>query len=100
MTTVHNLVTGVVPDVITVIACLGAAVFFTAGTVGLLRFPDLRSRLHALAKADSLGLGFVALAVMAQADTMAGAAKVLLVWLLALVTAATAAYMLATEDGE
>ena len=28
--------------------------FYTAGTVGLLRFPDQRSRVHALSKADNL----------------------------------------------
>ena len=33
--------------------------FYTAGTVGLLRFPDQRSRVHALSKADNLGLGLV-----------------------------------------
>ncbi len=32
--------------------------FFTAGTIGLVRLPDLHSRLHALTKADNVGLGF------------------------------------------
>ncbi|WBL20227.1 cation:proton antiporter [Citricoccus sp. NR2] len=88
----------VLADAVTVLAALGAAVFFTAGTVGLLRFPDLRSRLHALTKADSLGLGFAALAVMVQMDTVAAVLKVLLVWLLALATAATAATLLSRDD--
>ena len=34
-----------------------------AGTVGLLRFPDPLSRLHALTKADNLGLGLIVLAI-------------------------------------
>ena len=39
-------------------ALIGAGVFFfLAGTVGLLRFPDSLTRLHALTKADNLGLG-------------------------------------------
>lgn len=38
-------------------------VFFTAGTIGLIRFPDTRSRLHALTKADNLGLSLVLLGV-------------------------------------
>jgi multicomponent Na+:H+ antiporter subunit G len=39
------------------IAAIGAGVFFfLAGTVGLVRFPDPLSRLHALTKADNLGL--------------------------------------------
>lgn len=88
----------ILSDAVTVIATLGAAVFFTAGTVGLLRFPDLGSRLHALAKADSLGLGFVGLAVMVQVDSVGATAKVALVWLLALATAATAANLLTSEE--
>lgn len=43
-----------------VLMALGA-VFFLAGTVGMLRFPDAVSRLHALTKADGLGLVLVAL---------------------------------------
>ncbi|WP_246179865.1 cation:proton antiporter [Kocuria coralli] len=85
-------------DIVTVLAGLAGAGFFTAGTLGLLRFPDLRSRLHALAKADSLGLGFVSLAVLVQADSAGTAAKVVLVWLLALAAAATSAYLLAGEE--
>jgi multicomponent Na+:H+ antiporter subunit G len=39
------------------IAAIGAGtLFFFAGTVGLLRFPDALTRLHALTKADNLGL--------------------------------------------
>ena len=39
----------------TLIAVSSGAFFFLAGTVGLLRFPDLLTRLHALTKADNLG---------------------------------------------
>jgi multisubunit Na+/H+ antiporter MnhG subunit len=43
-------------------ACLlvGAA-FFLAGTAGRLRFPDLHTRLHVLAKVDNVALGFTVL---------------------------------------
>lgn len=44
--------------------------FYFAGTVGLLRFPDIYTRLHALAKADNLGLAL-------QADSLAQALKLL-----------------------
>ena len=40
---------------------MAGAVFFLAGTVGLLRFPDFYTRLHVLTKADNLGLGLVVL---------------------------------------
>ena len=43
-------------DVFTILATATGAFFFLAGSVGLLRFPDLFSRLHALTKADNLAL--------------------------------------------
>ncbi|MEV0693645.1 monovalent cation/H(+) antiporter subunit G [Streptomyces sp. NPDC050388] len=45
-----------VPDVITAILLPAGAVFCLLGSVGLLRFPDIGSRLHAAAKAQTLGL--------------------------------------------
>ena len=44
-------------DVLTALLLAAALFFFVAGTIGLLRFPDLYSRLHALTKADNAGLG-------------------------------------------
>jgi multicomponent Na+:H+ antiporter subunit G len=42
----------------TVTLWLGAF-FFIAGSIGLVRFPDLPSRLHAITKADTVGLLFI-----------------------------------------
>jgi multicomponent Na+:H+ antiporter subunit G len=71
------------------------ALFFLAGTVGLLRFPDVYTRLHALTKADNLGLGLVILGLMLQTPSWAAVAKLLLIWLLALLASATACHLLA-----
>lgn len=73
---------------------VGAAFFF-AGTVGLLRFPDVYTRLHALAKVDNLGLGFMALGLMTRVEHPAAAVKLALVWLLALFASATLSYLIA-----
>ncbi len=53
-------------DALTIITVSAGAFFFLAGTVGLLRFPDALSRLHALTKADNLGLGLVVLGLLFQ----------------------------------
>ena len=82
-------------DVLTVCAVLIGAFFFLAGTVGLLRFPDSLTRLHALAKADSLGLGLIAMGLMIHAESIAAALKVLAVWLLTLLASATVAQLIA-----
>jgi multicomponent Na+:H+ antiporter subunit G len=84
-----------ISDVIVVILLMAGCVFFAAGTVGLLRFPDLDSRLHALTKADNLGLGFVAAGLIVHAADPAVAVKLVLIWALALVAAATSAHLLA-----
>ena len=52
-------------DIVTITAVSAGAFFFLAGTVGLLRFPDPLTRLHALTKADNLGLGLVVLGTAA-----------------------------------
>jgi multicomponent Na+:H+ antiporter subunit G len=85
-------------DAITVVAALVGALFFTAGTIGLIRLPDLRSRLHALAKADTLGLGFVILALIPQAGSPGAMAKLSLIWVLALAATATSAHLLAARE--
>jgi multicomponent Na+:H+ antiporter subunit G len=72
------------------IAVIGAgAFFFFAGTVGLLRFPDSLTRLHALAKADNLGLGLVALGLIPRADSPLAALKLIVIWALVLLSSAS-----------
>lgn len=75
---------------------LGAG-FFLAGTVGLLRFPDVYARLHAVTKADNLGLGFITAGLAVQADSLVLACKLLLVWPLTLVASASMSYAIAAR---
>ncbi|MFS8086630.1 MAG: monovalent cation/H(+) antiporter subunit G [Acidobacteriota bacterium] len=74
---------------------LVGAFFFFAGTVGLLRFPDVYSRLHALAKADNLGLGCILLGLALQADSIAAALKLLLIWPLVMAASAGISFAIA-----
>ena len=82
-------------DIFSVLAISGGAFFFLAGTVGLLRFPDALTRLHALTKADNLGLGLVVLGLLPRADGALGALKLIVVWLLVLVAGATVSQLIA-----
>jgi len=79
---------------ITVVLALTGAFFFLAGTVGLLRFPDTLCRLHALTKADNLGLGFIALSVALQSGSLAVAGKLFTIWLLAMLAGTTNCYLM------
>lgn len=73
---------------------IGAGVFFfIAGTVGLLRFPDTLSRLHALTKADNLGIGLIVLGLLPLATDALAALKLILVWVLVLLASSTVAQL-------
>ncbi len=80
----------------------GGLLFFFAGSVGLLRFPDTLSRLHALTKADTLGLGLglVVAGLAVRATSLLEVAQMLLIWLLVLASGATACQLLARQAGE
>jgi multicomponent Na+:H+ antiporter subunit G len=82
-------------DLLATAALVAGCAFYLAGTLGLLRFPDARSRLHALTKADNLGLGLVLLGTAVHLWSAPVAAKLLLTWLLALLAGATSAQLLA-----
>ena len=69
--------------------------FFLAGTFGLLRFPDVFTRLHALTKADNVGLGLTVAGLALQVESWAVAGKLLLIWLLALLAGAIVSYLIA-----
>jgi multicomponent Na+:H+ antiporter subunit G len=77
------------------LAIVVGVAFFIAGTAGLLRFPDVHTRLHALTKADNLGLGFIALGVAIRMGDPWSIAKLFLVWMLAVLAAATVAQLVA-----
>ncbi|MFN2361930.1 MAG: cation:proton antiporter [Marinobacter sp.] len=70
-------------------------VFFAIGALGLFRFSDTMTRIHALTKVDNLGLGFIVLALLLSVPSLAVAMKVVLIWLVALAASATSAHLIA-----
>jgi multicomponent Na+:H+ antiporter subunit G len=82
-------------DIFSVVAISAGVFFYAAGTVGLLRFPDALSRLHALTKADNLGLGLVVLGLLPRAGSPLAALKLLAIWALVQLAGATTAQLMA-----
>jgi multicomponent Na+:H+ antiporter subunit G len=82
-------------DLFTVAAVSAGAFFFLAGSIGLLRFPDALTRLHALTKADNLGLGLVVLGLLPRVDGVLGGLKLVAIWLLALLASAAVSQLIA-----
>lgn len=77
--------------ILLVLGCL----FFAVGTLGLFRFSDTLTRIHALTKVDNLGLGFIVLALLPMAPSLAGGLKTVLIWAAALAASATSAHLIA-----
>jgi multicomponent Na+:H+ antiporter subunit G len=75
-----------------IVAGLG---FYLAGSIGLLRLPDLYSRLHALTKADNLGLGLLTAGLALHSQQLLGTLKLLLIWLAVLAASAASAHLIA-----
>jgi multicomponent Na+:H+ antiporter subunit G len=88
-------------DAFTVLAVLAGAILFMAGTVGLLRFPDQLSRLHALTKVDNLGMGLIVVGLIPLGGVLM-AIKLLSTWLLVQLSGAIVTQLIAraVRDGE
>ena len=82
-------------DLWTIVAVSAGVFFFLAGTVGLLRFPDTLTCLHALTKADNLGLGLVVLGLLPRVSSPLAGLKLVCVWLLVLLAGAIASQLIA-----
>jgi multicomponent Na+:H+ antiporter subunit G len=82
-------------DIVTITAVSAGVFFFLAGTLGLLRFPDTLTRLHALTKADNLGLGLMVLGLLPRAESLRDGIKLICVWLIVLLAGATVSQLIA-----
>lgn len=82
-------------EILCLVFVTGGVFFFVAGTVGLLRFSDPLSRLHALTKADNLGLGLIVLGLSLHAWEPWEICKWIVIWLLVIGSSAAASQLVA-----
>lgn len=81
--------------IISLIFIILAMPFFIAGAVGLLRFPDVYTRLHALTKVDNLAVGLTVVGLTFGAESLAAAIKIWLVYLTVLASGTTSCQLIA-----
>ncbi|SFC93923.1 multisubunit sodium/proton antiporter, MrpG subunit [Thiohalospira halophila DSM 15071] len=86
-----------VVDGLAALLAVAGAVFFLGGSLGLLRFPDVYTRLHALTKADNVGLGLLALGVALHLGDPWLAGRLALVWVLVMAAGTVSCHLLARE---
>lgn len=82
-------------NVISAILLITGGVFGILGGIGLLRFPDFYSRLHAAGITDTLTALMIVTGLLIQAGLALVSIKLLLILLLLLFTAPTASHALA-----
>lgn len=73
---------------------------FAAGAIGLARFPDIYCRLHAVTKADTLGMGFLVAGLCLRADAWSPVAIMGLIWFLVAASSAITCHLLARYEQE
>jgi len=84
-----------VVDVLTWACLLGGAFFLLVGAIGVLRFPDFYTRLHAVSVCDTMGAGLVLAGLMLQGGLSLVTVKLLLIFYFMLFTGPTAVHALA-----
>lgn len=76
--------------------CLLLGSFFCiSGGIGMLRFPDFYTRMHASGVTDTLGAGLILLGLMLQAGWSLVLVKLILILLFILLTSPTSSHALA-----
>ena len=82
-------------DLFSWISLMAGSTFLIIGAIGLIRFPDFFTRLHATSVIDTLGCLLIMLGLMLQAGLSIVAVKLLLIVIFILFTSPAAAHALA-----
>jgi multicomponent Na+:H+ antiporter subunit G len=82
-------------DIVSWILLLSGGFFCISGGVGVLRFQDFYTRIHAAGVTDTLGAGLILIGLMLQATDWIVVLKLIIVLLFGLLTSPTASHALA-----
>lgn len=82
-------------DLISWISLLCGSIFLVVGSIGLLRFPDLFTRLHAASVVDTFSVFLIMFGAMLQAGLSIVLVKLICIVLFVLFTSPVAAHALA-----
>ncbi len=82
-------------EIIVLILFVSSGFFFAVGTLGLLRMPDVFTRMHASTKCDTLGAGLALIGVAVYAGFSMVSIKALVIIAFIWITNPTAAHIIA-----
>ena len=84
-------------DIISWVSLVLGGFFCIVGAIGLLRFPDFYTRLHAAGVTDTLGADFILLAMALQSNDWITIAKLFLIFVFILLTSPVATHAIAAR---
>ena len=82
----------IILDLLSWIFLLGGSFFCLTGAVGLLRFPEFFSRIHAASLTDTLGASMILIGLMFQAGWSLALPKLMLILIFSLLAGTTASH--------
>lgn len=82
-------------DVLSWVLILGGLFFVVVGTIGLIRMPDVYTRLHAAGMTDSIGAGAILMGLAVQAGLSLISVRLLLISAFLLLTSPIGTHALA-----
>jgi multicomponent Na+:H+ antiporter subunit G len=83
-----------IKDVVILVLAISSCFFFLVGTTGLIRLPDVFSRMHATTKSDTLGAGLALLALIVYKGFDPVSLKLLVVLVFIMITNPVAAHII------
>jgi multicomponent Na+:H+ antiporter subunit G len=81
-------------EILTVLFLSLGTLFFLIGTIALLRFPDVYTRLHGVTKCDTLGLGLILVGLILHEGATLASVKMVFIIVFVFITGPTAAHAL------
>lgn len=81
-------------DVLAWASFLAGGVFLVAGAIGVIRFPDFFSRMHAAGVTDTLGAGLIILGMILQSDMVLNTVKLVTILIFIWFTSPVASHAL------
>jgi len=85
----------ILADVVSWVMLMAGGFFIVTGSIGLLRFPDFFTRLHAASITDSLGMGLVIIGMIFQAGLSLIALKLIFIFIFLVFASPTSTHALA-----
>lgn len=82
-------------DIISWIFLISGSFFCLTGGIGLMRFPEFFSRIHAASLTDTLGASLILIGLMFQAGLSLTLAKLIMILIFSLIAGATASHAMA-----